>query len=55
MWIFDEDANARAPMFEYFRARQLVTEQGTPFLYFILYILIAIPLKGFFKINIGGM
>ena len=55
MWIFDEDANARAPMFEYFRARQLVevvtkegtdvTEQGTAFLYFIYFYL---PLKGFF-------
>ena len=24
VWIFDEDANARAPMFEYFRACNLV-------------------------------
>ena len=39
VWIFDEDANARAPMFEYFRACHLVeivahegadfSEQGT--------------------------
>ena len=32
VWIFDEDANARAPMFEYFRACHLVevvTQEGT--------------------------
>jgi len=56
VWIFDEDANARAPMFEYFRACHLVevvtkegtdvTEQGTAFLYFIY---IYIPLKGLFQ------
>lgn len=29
MWIFDEDDEKRAPMFEYFKARELVKCMGT--------------------------